>query len=115
VSLLVPLQALDDYLGSGGDGTGSPDMLQAALDDLVAAAGGEAIFGVLIGGTLILSLWIAGDGDLATPSVITVLLGAIMFPLLPGTYLGIARVITFIGLTAATLAAVEKYYLEGTQ
>jgi hypothetical protein len=108
---VTPLQseiALGDYLGGN-------DMLQAALDDLVFAAGGEAIFGLLVGGVLILALWIAGDGDLATPSVTTVLVGALMFPLLPGTYLTIARVITFLGLTAAILAAVEKYYLEGTQ
>jgi hypothetical protein len=106
-----PLQseiALGDYINGN-------DMLQAALDDLVFAAGGEAIFGLLVSGVLILSLWIAGDGDLATPSVTTVLVGAVMFPLLPGTYLTIARVITFVGLTAAVLAAVEKYYLEGTQ
>jgi|APHM01.1.fsa_nt_gi hypothetical protein len=107
---LFPLQevSLDDYLSGG-------DMLRAALDDLVWASGGEATFGVIVGGSIILSMWIAGDGDLSMPSVITVLFGGLMFPLLPPAYLTIARVVTFIGLTAGVLAAGEKYYLEGNQ
>lgn len=107
---LIPLQevSLGDYLGGN-------DMLRAALDDLVWAAGGEATFGVLIGGTVVLSFWIAGDGDLSMPAVVTVLIGGLMFPLLPPTYLNIARVVSFIGLVAGILAAGEKYYLEGAQ
>jgi hypothetical protein len=110
MSPLVPLQevSLDDYLGGG-------DMLRAALDDLVWAAGGEATFGVIVGGSIILAMWIAGDGDLSMPSVITVLFGGILFPILPPTYLTIARVVTFVGLTAGVLAAGEKFYLEGNQ
>lgn len=106
---LIPLQEvkLSDYFGG--------DLVRALLDDLVYAAGGEATFGVLVGGALILSFWVAGDGDLATPAVLTVLLGVIMFPLLPASYLNIARVIAFLGLVAAILAALEKYYLEGAQ
>lgn len=99
--------SIGDYFGG--------DLLRAALDDLVWAAGGEATFGVLIGGTVIGALWIAGDGDLATPAVLTVLLGVIMFPILPETYLNIARVISFLGLAAAVLAGLEKYYAEGAQ
>jgi len=105
----IPLQevSLADYLNGS--------MLRAALDDLVWAAGGEATFGVIVGGTMILSFWIAGDGDLSMPAVITVLVGGLMFPLLPPTYLDIARVVSFLGLAAAVLAAGEKYYLEGSQ
>jgi len=108
----LPLQgeiSLDDYTNPGAD------LLAEVLADLVAGAGSEAIFGVLVGGVLILSLWLAGDGDLATPSVMTVLVGGVLFPVLPGTYLGIARAVTFLGLVGAILAAVEKYYLEGAQ
>jgi len=108
---VTPLQseiALDDYLGGN-------DMLQAALDDLVFAAGGEAIFGLLVGGVLILALWIAGDGDLATPATITVLVGGVLFPILSGDYLNIARVVAFLGLAGVILATIEKYYLEGAQ
>jgi len=100
---------LEDYTEPGAD------LLVEAIADLTHAAGGEATFGVLVGGTLIMALWIAGDGDLATPAVVTVLVGSLMFPVLPAGYLGIARVISFLGLTAAILAALEKFYLEGTQ
>jgi hypothetical protein len=91
-------------------------MLDACvLPQLVAAVGGQQLFGVLIGGSLIVGLWWAGEGDLATPATATVLVGGVMFPLLPASYLGIARTVALLGLAAMILAAVEKYYLEGSQ
>lgn len=107
----ILLQSGEVSIGDYFDG----DLLRAALDDLVWAAGGEATFGVIIGAVVILSFWLAGDGDLTTPAVLTVLLGVIMFPLLPATYLDIARVVAFLGLVAGILAGLEKYYAEGAQ
>lgn len=109
MSRLFPLQevSLGDYF--------SGDLVRALLDDLVFAAGGEATFGVILGGTVIFAFYLAGDGDFATPAVLTVLLGVIMFPLLPSSYLNIARVVAFLGLVAAIMAGLEKYYLEGAQ
>jgi len=106
-ALLLLQTALDDYLDGG--------LVEAALSDIVGAVGGEATFGALVGGTVVTSFWLAGDGDLATPAVLTVLIGVLMFPLLPAGLLGVARVISFIGLVAGILAALEKYALEGSQ
>jgi len=57
-ALLLLQTALDDYLDGG--------LVEAALSDIVGAVGGEATFGALVGGTVVTSFWLAGDGDLAT-------------------------------------------------
>lgn len=88
---------------------------ECVLPQVIAAVGSEQMFGFILGGALIAGLWLAGDGDLATPATITVLVGGVLFPLLPGGYLGIARTVAFLGLVAVILAVLEKYYLEGAQ
>jgi len=109
-AILTPLQQLSCY-------TTNPTSMvsNCVFPQLVAATGGEGMFGFLVGSTLIAGLWLAGDGGLATPATVTVLLGGLLFPTLPPKYLGIARVVTFLGLAAALLAGIEKYYLEGAQ
>jgi len=89
------------------------DMLSCALEDLVASVGGEPQFGLLVGGVLILSLWIAGDGDLATPAVVTTLIGGLLFPILSPTFATIAQTIAFLGLVAALLSAFETFVITG--
>lgn len=90
-------------------------MLACVLGDLAAAVGGQGQFGVLVGGVFLLSVWLAGDGDIATPAVMTVLAGGLLIPILPPSYASIARTIAFVGLVGALLAAGEKYVLEGQQ
>lgn len=106
----LPLQSTGCYTSNPWNLLG-----ECALPQLVAAVGSEQMFGLLIGGSLIAGLWLAGEGDLATPATVTVLVGGVLFPLLPGGYLGIARTVAFVGLVAALLAVLEKYYLEGSQ
>jgi len=106
----TPLQSTGCYTSNPWNLLG-----ECVLPQLVAATGGEGMFGFLVGSTLIAGLWLAGDGGLATPATVTVLLGGLLFPTLPPKYLGIARVVTFLGLAAALLAGIEKYYLEGAQ
>jgi len=101
------LQGLSDYTDGG--------MLEAALADLTAAVGGELTFGVLIGGALILSLYLAGNRDLTVPAVVTVLVGGVLFPVLPATYSTIATTIVFLGIVVSVLVVLEQYYLEGAQ
>jgi hypothetical protein len=91
-------------------------MLQECVfPQMVGAFGGPGLFGLILGGTIISGLWLAGDGDLATPATITVLVGGVLFPILSGDYLNIARVVAFLGLAGVILATIEKYYLEGAQ
>lgn len=107
---MIPLQALGCYTDNRWNMVG-----ECILPQLVAAVGGEQMFGLLLGLPLIAGLWLAGDGDLATPATATILVGGVMFPLLPASYLGIARTVAFVGLAAMALAVIEKYYLEGSQ
>jgi len=93
--------------------TSSTDLFGCAIDTMVGALGGPAIFGLLVGGAIIISLFLAGDGNITTPAVVLVLIGGVTFPLLVGNYAGIARSFAFLGLVAAIFAVMRKYVLEG--
>lgn len=107
---MIPLQSLGCYTDNPWNMVG-----ECMLPQLIAAVGGEQMFGLLIGLPMLVGLWLAGDGDLATPAAATALVGGALFPMLPASYLGIARTVTFVGLAAVALAVIEKYYLEGSQ
>jgi len=89
------------------------DLLQCVLDDLTLAVGGEAVFGLLVGATTILSLYIAGNGDPATPTVATILLGAFAVPLVPPQFTGAAYAILVLGVAFGVFAAAGRWVLRG--
>jgi hypothetical protein len=91
--------------------TGGNDLLQCALGDMAAAMGGDAVFGLLVGGSVLLTFYVASGGGLATPGVLTALLGGIMIPALPPAYQSIAMTIVLLGLTAALLSGAKKYVM----
>jgi len=95
------LLQLGDYTDGG--------LLDAALSDLSAAVGGDAVFGLLVGGVLLLSFYLASSGGLATPAVLTALIGGLMIPVLPAGYGRIAQVIMFLGLVAALAAGIDRW------
>lgn len=99
--MMYQLLQLSDYTSGG--------LLKAALTDLAAAVGGDANFGLLVGGVLLLSFYIASNGGLATPATATALVGGIMIPALPPGFGRIAQVIIVLGLMAAIMAGLEKY------
>jgi hypothetical protein len=98
---MTVLLQLGDYTDGG--------LLEAALNDLAAAVGGDAVFGLLVGGTLILAFYLASSGGLATPAVLTALVGGLMIPVLPAGMQRIAQVIIFLGLVAALLAGLDRW------
>jgi len=71
----------DTTIGCFADGAGSGT--DCVIDGLFAAGPAPELIGLLLGGTLISSLYIAGDGTVAVPAVVTILLGSVMLPLLP--------------------------------
>lgn len=89
------------------------DMLTCSLGDLTAATSGEALFGVLVAGISIYSLWQAGGGDMATPTVVTIIGGALMVPLLPGSYVSIAWAIVITGIAVGVMALAGRFVLSG--
>jgi hypothetical protein len=96
---------LEGYDSGGG-------MLDAALGDLVASLGGEALFAVLLVGLLNLAYWLAGGRDLAVPAVFSILTGFIAFPMLPGQYIGLARAIIVLGGASMLLELARRYVLD---
>lgn len=88
------------------------DLLECALNDLTAATSGEPLFGVLVGGAVIFSMYLAGNGHPAPPTVVTILLGSIMVPLLPGSYTQIAYTIVVLGLAFGVISIGGRYVLE---
>lgn len=104
---LLQVSNLDTVVKNDGD------LLQWLLDSLVDSVGGEGLFAVLIGGTLIFTLYMAGDGDTATPVVATILLGGIMVGILPGAYQQIAWAIVVLGIAAGIMSVATRYILSG--
>lgn len=84
---------------------------EAALFDGITGLIGEGAFGLLIGSVLIISFWLAGDRGLAAPAIVTTLLGAMMFPILPANFQGIAWTVVFIGITGAVFSVMKRYVL----
>jgi hypothetical protein len=107
---MIPLQAGD--LSCYTQGTGG-NLLTCVLDDLTLAAGGEAVFGLLVGSVVIVALYIAGNGDSATPTVATILLGSIAVPILPPQFEGAAYAILVLGIAFGMFAAAGRWVLRG--
>lgn len=101
--MLLWLQTAIDQFGSGD--------WEEAIFGGVTSLIGEGTFGVLVGATLIVAFYLAGDRGLAAPSVATTLLGAMMFPILPGGFQGIAWAVVFIGLSGGFFAVLREYAL----
>lgn len=88
------------------------NLMTCVLDDVVAALGGEASFGLIVGGAVLFSLWWANDGRLGTPAVVVLVTGGILLPLLPAQYATIAQAFAFIGLVASIVVIGQRYFLD---
>jgi hypothetical protein len=96
---------------TGGEGSG--DLISCMFSDLGAAYGGEAVFGVVISSFIVLSFYVAGDGDLATPTVVLILLGGIAAPMLPAQYVTAAQTIVVVGVAVGIISLGRRYVLSG--
>lgn len=101
--------SLDCYTGAGS----GPEMLGCVADQLFLAVGGQAVFGLLIGGAIILAMYVAGGGHPAAPTVTTVLLGSALVPVLPAAYANVAYAILILGLAFGVISFGRTYVFEG--
>jgi hypothetical protein len=85
---------------------------QCIFEPAAGSVGGEPMFGLLVGATLIVSLYLAGSGDLATPTVVTLLLGSVLVPVLPGGMVGVAYGVVVAGVSGALIAIARRYVLD---
>lgn len=106
--MMMMMQSIGNSCYFGGDA------LSCLLDQLVAAFGGEALFGILLGGVIFAVFWVAAEGDLATPTVALILSGTVIIAMVPANYQAIAGGVVLIGLAAALFQGLQKYVLSGT-
>ena len=101
----------DNTLGCFAEGAGSAT--DCVIDGLFAAGPAPSLIGLLLGGTLISSLYIAGDGTVTVPAVVTILLGSVLVPLLPPQYVTLAYTVVVLGVTVAAFAAWTRFTHQG--
>jgi len=102
----------DTAVGCFAEGT-QGDLFACALDGVFAAGPSPGLFGLVVAGTLLTSLYIAGDGTIVVPAVVTILLGAIMLPVLPPQFQLFAYSIVVLGIAAAGLAVWTRFTHQG--
>jgi len=98
----------DTSVGCFAQGT-EGDLTQCVVDGLFAAGPSPALIGLVMAGTLVTSLYVAGDGTIVVPAVVTILLGSVLVPLLPAQYVTLAYTVVVIGITLAAFAAYTRF------
>jgi len=101
----------DSSIGCFGEGAGGAT--ECVIDGMFAAGPAPELIGLLLGGTLLTSLYVAGDGTVAVPAVVTILVGSVMLPLLPVQYVSMAWAFVFLGTALAVFAAWTRFTHQG--
>jgi hypothetical protein len=89
------------------------DALNCLLSQLVAATGGNAMFGLMAGALIFMVFYIASEGDMATPTVALILTGTVFVAMVPDNYGEIGAAIVMLGLAAAIWQVLKQYVLSG--
>jgi len=87
----------------------SSEMTDCLVEGAFNAGPAPSLMGLLMGGTLLTSLYIAGDGTIIVPSVVTILLGSVLVPVLPPQYVTFAYTVVVLGITVAAFAAWTRF------
>jgi hypothetical protein len=103
---MIPVQTTEVQCYSTGD------MWACMVADLAAATGGELNFGLVVGGMLMLAMYIAGDGEIATPAVLMLLLGGILTPILPGGVRQVATGLMLMAVVGGAFVVARRYVLQ---
>jgi hypothetical protein len=102
----------DSSLGCFANGS-QGNATQCVIDGTFAAGPSPTLIGLLLAGTLLTSLHIAGDGTVVVPAVVTILFGSSLIALLPPQYVTLAYTVTVIGVTVAAFAAYQRFTTRG--
>ena len=105
-------QLNETTLGCYAEGT-EGDMTQCVVDGVFSAGPAPGLMGLLLGGTVLTSLYVAGDGDMALPAVVTILFGSVMVPALPPQFRTFAYTVVVLGITVAAFAAYTRFTHQG--
>jgi len=91
--------------------TGGGNGLHCMFNQLSAATSGSTLFGILVGGAVLVAYWIAGDGDITVPTVFLIIFGALLAGSLPAQYRSMALALVVVGVMAALYAILKRYVL----
>lgn len=91
----------------------STEMTDCLVEGAFGAGPAPELMGLIMAGTLLTSLYIAGDGTVAVPSIVTILLGALMVPVLPAQYVGFAYTVVVLGIVVAIFAVWTRFTHQG--
>lgn len=83
----------------------------AALDPITGLIG-DGLFAMFLGGSILLSFYLAGRGDLVAPVSVLMIFSFLLVPALPASMAGIAYSIALVGLAGGMLAVGRRYVLE---
>jgi hypothetical protein len=89
------------------------NLTQCVIEGLFSAGPSPSLIGLLLAGVLLTSLYIAGDGTVVVPAVVTILLGSILIPLLPPQFVTFAFTVVVVGATVAAFAAYSRFTSAG--
>lgn len=88
-------------------------MTECMVEGAFGAGPAPELMGLMMAGTLITSLYIAGDGTTSVPAIVTILLGAVMVPVLPAQYVGFAYTVVVMGIVVALFAVWTRFTHQG--
>jgi len=89
------------------------DMTRCVVEGAFSAGPSPGLMGLLMGGTVLTSLYIAGNGSVVVPAIVTILFGSVLVPALPPQFQMFAYTVVAIGGTAAAFAAYTRFTSRG--
>lgn len=102
----------DSSVGCFAEGA-EGDLMQCVVEGTFAAGPSPALVGLLLSGVLLTSLYVAGDGTVAVPAVVTIVFGGLMVPLLPAQFVTLAYSVATVGIMAAVFAVWNRFTSQG--
>lgn len=102
----LPLQTNISCLNETSDG------YSCMLDAYTGAAGGEAMFTLIVGGFVLLVFYVGSDYHPGPVSVATLLLGGILIPALPPQYGSVGGTVVLLGFILGVWAIIRTFFLE---
>ena len=88
-------------------------MTECVTDGIFSAGPAPSLVGLMLSGTLLTSLYLAGNGTVVVPAIITILLGSAMIPLLPPQFVSLAWTVVGVGVTAAVVSLWIRFTTRG--
>ena len=87
----------------------STTMTECLVEAAFSAGPTPSLMGLMFSGTLLTSLYLAGNGSIIVPAVVTILLGSAMISVLPAQFVTFAYTVVAIGVAAAMVSAWNRF------